>query len=282
MRNGNTELELIRIALKEDIGNGDITTAALRLKGRAGKAEVIAKADGVISGIDKFRTVFEMLSRQIKCRNSRKNGERIFAGDRVIQILGPLDALLTGERTAMNILAHLSGVATMTSKFADLVSEFPVRLLDTRKTMPGMREWEKSAVKHGGGINHRRGLYDMYLIKENHIASAGGILAALGSIRKHALKTRAKIEIEVRSISELKLVLPYRPDYVLLDNFSLADTRKAVEITKTERKKTLLEASGNISLKNIRKVAATGVDRISIGALTHSAPALDLSFRIRD
>jgi nicotinate-nucleotide pyrophosphorylase (carboxylating) len=198
----------------------------------------------------------------------------------VIQITGPLDALLTGERTAMNILSHLSGVATLTAEFVERLKGLPVKILDTRKTMPGMRNWEKAAVKHGGGANHRHGLYDMYLIKENHISAAGGMIKAVDKVRRHSLRTGARIEIEVRDISELKLVLPYKPDYVLLDNFSRPNLRKAVELKETESKRTLLEASGNITLKNVVGVAATGVDRISIGALTHSAPALDLSFRI--
>ncbi len=280
MQNNPLDSRLIRLALKEDTGKGDITTRALGLKGRTGKAEVLAKSPGVISGIILFKMVFRTLSPKVGFKDYIKNGGKVSPGDRVIGIAGPLDALLTGERTAMNILAHLSGVATLTAKFVEKVKGFPVRILDTRKTMPGMRAWDNAAVKHGGGTNHRQGLYDMYLVKENHMAAAGGILKALGKIRKSSLRTGAKIEVEVRSISELKLVLPYNPDYILLDNFTLPDLRKAIKITKAESRKTLLEASGNINLRNVNRVAATGVDRISIGALTHSAPALDLSFRI--
>lgn len=252
------------------------------LKGRTGKAEVLAKSPGVISGINQFKMVFRILSPKVSFKNYIKDGRKVYPGDRVIGISGTLDALLTGERTALNILAHLSGVATLTAKFVEKVKGFPVKILDTRKTMPGMRTWEKAAVKHGGGTNHRHGLYDMYLVKENHIVAAGGILQALDKIRKSSMRTGAKIEVEVRSISELKLVLPYKPDYILLDNFTLPDLRKAVEMAGAESRKSLLEASGNINLKNVNRVAATGVDRISIGALTHSAPALDLSFRILD
>ncbi len=280
MQNNPLDSRLIRLALKEDTGNGDITTRALGLPGQMGKAEVLAKSTGVISGINQFKMVFRTLSPKVRFKDYIKNGGKVSPGDRVIGIAGPLDALLTGERTAMNILAHLSGVATLTAKFVEKVKGFPVRILDTRKTMPGMRTWEKAAVKHGGGTNHRQGLYDMYLVKENHMAAAGGILEALGKVQKSSLRTGAKIEVEVRSVSELKLVLPYSPDYILLDNFTLPDLRKAIKITKAESGKTLLEASGNINLRNVNRVAATGVDRISIGALTHSAPALDLSFRI--
>jgi nicotinate-nucleotide pyrophosphorylase (carboxylating) len=282
MQKGSSKTRLIRLALKEDIGKDDITTAALALKGRSGKAAVFAKSKGVISGIDQFKTVFKLLSGQVKFKTHIGEGGKVSDGDRVISLKGPFETLLKGERTAMNIITHLSGVASLTAKFVEKVKDFPVKILDTRKTMPGMREWEKAAVRHGGGTNHRKGLYDMYLVKENHIAASGGLLMALGRVRKSCLRTRAKIEVEVRSISELKLVLPYRPDFILLDNFSLSNLKKAVEITVSERKKTRLEASGNITLKNVEKVAATGVHRISIGALTHSAPALDLSFRIYD
>ncbi|UCC78805.1 MAG: carboxylating nicotinate-nucleotide diphosphorylase [Candidatus Zixiibacteriota bacterium] len=282
MQKNSLDSRLIRLALKEDTGKGDITTKALGLRGRTGKAEVTAKSKGVISGINQFKLVFRILSPKVKFKDYNKNGAKVSTGDCVIGITGPLDALLTGERTAMNVLAHLSGVATLTAKFVEKVKRFPVKILDTRKTMPGMRTWEKAAVKHGGGSNHRQGLYDMYLVKENHMAAAGGILVALGKVRRSSLRTGAKIEVEVRSISELKLVLPYNPDYILLDNFSLPDLKKAVEITRIKSKKSLLEASGNINLKNVNRVATTGVDRVSIGALTHSAPALDLSFRILD
>jgi nicotinate-nucleotide pyrophosphorylase (carboxylating) len=282
MRVNSSDSRLIRLALKEDIGRGDITTVALKLKGRNGKAEVVAKSRGVISGITQFKAVFALLSPRVRFNINIGSGGRVVPGDRVISITGPLDVLLKGERTAMNIISHLSGVATLTSRFVEKVKGFPVKILDTRKTMPGMRAWEKMAVKHGGGTNHRQGLYDMYLIKENHIAAAGGMLSALGKILKNSLRTGAKIEVEVRTLSELNLILPYRPDFILLDNFALPDLRKAVEKTRSESRKTLLEASGNITLKNITRVASTGVDRISIGALTHSAPVLDLSFRIPD
>jgi nicotinate-nucleotide pyrophosphorylase (carboxylating) len=276
----STDLQIIRLALGEDIGKGDITTRAIGVRNRSGSATVFAKSEGIISGIDQFKSVFKILSPKVSFRSPAKNGMRVWSGEQVIQITGPLAALLTGERTAMNILSHLSGVATLTAEFVERVKGLPVKILDTRKTMPGMRAWEKAAVKHGGGTNHRHGLYDMYLVKENHISAAGGMIEAVDKVRRHSLRTGARIEIEVRDISELKLVLPYKPDYVLLDNFDRPNLRKAVELKKAESERTLLEASGNITLKNVVGVAATGVDRISIGALTHSAPALDLSFRV--
>jgi nicotinate-nucleotide pyrophosphorylase (carboxylating) len=230
--------------------------------------------------MEQFKAVFKLLSSNISFKLIRKNGQNVSPGDEVIRIKGLLETLLTGERTAMNILSHLSGVATLTSQFVERAKGFPVKILDTRKTMPGMRNWEKAAVKHGGGINHRRGLYDMYLVKENHIAAAGGLREALEKTMDHRRKTGVKVEVEVRSFSELKTVLPFKPDYILLDNFSAARLRKAVVLARSVSGKSLLEASGNINLKNVKIISATGVDRISIGALTHSAPALDLSFRI--
>jgi len=271
---------LIRLALEEDIGRGDITSRALNLKNSKGYAAVFSKSEGIISGLDQFKMVFKILSPGINFKNLSRNGRKVSPGDEVIGIRGPLEALLTGERTAMNILSHLSGVATLTSKYVESIQGMPVKVLDTRKTMPGMRNWEKAAVKHGGGSNHRQGLYDMYLVKENHIAAAGGMSAALEKIKRHRKRTGAKVEVEVRNIAELKAVFPLKPDYILLDNFNIRQMKKAVVLAKAAGRGILLEASGNIKLNNIRKIASTGVDRISIGALTHSAPALDLSFRI--
>lgn len=282
MMAGSIDERLIRIALKEDIGKGDITTRALGISGRRGRATVIAKEKGVISGVDQFMAVFKSLSSRISFRRYAGNGKKVMSKAEVIRIAGPLETLLTGERTAMNILCHLSGVATLTAKFVERTKDYPVKILDTRKTMPGMRAWEKAAVKHGGGANHRQGLYDMYLIKENHISAAGEAITALKKISEHRKKTGAKIEIEVKSIMELKRILKYKPDYILLDNFTVGNLKQAVRLTKAANSKIILEASGNISLKNAGRVAATGVDRISVGALTHSAPALDLSFRIID
>jgi nicotinate-nucleotide pyrophosphorylase (carboxylating) len=203
-------------------------------------------------------------------------------GDLVISVRGPLDKMLIGERTAMNILCHLSGVATLTRAFVEAVRGFPVKIYDTRKTTPGMRQWEKKAVRDGGGYNHRMGLYDMYLLKENHIAAAGGIDEALTAAARHRKKTKAALEVEVKNLRELREVLQFEPDFVLLDNFSVSSLRKAVAVAGSLSPKIILEASGNMDLKRIGEAAATGVKRISVGRMTHSAPALDLSFRIED
>jgi nicotinate-nucleotide pyrophosphorylase (carboxylating) len=273
---------LIRLALAEDLGNGDITTGALALKGRTGRALVTAKGSGVISGLEPFRRVFRTLSPTFKYRTLKGDGRMVSPGDLVISVRGPLDKMLIGERTAMNILCHLSGVATLTRAFVEAVRGFPVKIYDTRKTTPGMRQWEKKAVRDGGGYNHRMGLYDMYLLKENHIAAAGGIDEALTAAARHRKKTKAALEVEVKNLRELREVLQFEPDFVLLDNFSVSSLRKAVAVAGSLSPKIILEASGNMDLKRIGEAAATGVKRISVGRMTHSAPALDLSFRIED
>jgi len=272
------EVELIRLALAEDIDTGDITTAALNMRGRRGRAVVIAKADGIISGTAQFRHVYRAISNSVNVKSHRRDGAAVVCGDKVLSLDGPLDAILTGERTAMNILSHLSGVATATSAMVAEIRGLPVKILDTRKTMPGMRRWEKLAVKHGGAHNHRFGLYDMYLIKENHIAAAGGLESALEKVVAHRKKTGARIEVEVKNIEELRIALNYRVDYILLDNFTPALLKRAVSIS--EGKRVILEASGNVNKGNVRRIALTGVDRISIGRITHSAPVLDLSMKV--
>jgi nicotinate-nucleotide pyrophosphorylase (carboxylating) len=276
------DIKLIRLALAEDAGRGDITTRALKLKGRIGRGVVIVRDAGVISGIGPFKKIFQTLSRSFSVRVLKNDGRSVKPGQEIIRIKGPLDSMLTGERTAMNIIGHLSGVATLTRAFADTIETFPAKIYDTRKTTPGMRAWEKAAVRHGGGANHRLGLYDMYLVKENHIAAAGGLEAAMRLAIAHRQKTKARLEVEVRNLSELKKVLPFKPDYILLDNFTVPGLRKAVSVAKSIRPGIFLEASGKIDLKTVKRVAATGIDRISIGKLTHSAPALDLSFKVID
>ncbi len=277
----SNDQRFIRLALKEDLGRGDITTKAVGVKGETSKGEVIAKENGVISGIDPFRQVFKILSPSFRFKILIKDGQRVKPGDRVIELKGPSDLMLIGERTSMNILCHLSGVATTTRQYVDVIKGCRAKILDTRKTMPGMRTWEKDAVKHGGGENHRLGLYDMYLVKENHIASAGGIENASKAVIKHKKKTGAKFEVEVRNIDELREAMTFKPDFILLDNFTVPLLRKAVALAKIINRKVTLEASGNVSLRNVAKIAATGVDRISIGRITHSAPSLDLSFTVR-
>jgi nicotinate-nucleotide pyrophosphorylase (carboxylating) len=274
--------KLIRLALAEDIGKGDITTRALRLGNSTGNASVVAKAPGIISGITAFKWVYETLSPVVTFHIFKRNGSIVVPGDDVIHIKGPLEIILMGERTAMNFLGHLSGVATMTHHMVKAIKDYPSLILDTRKTMPGLRRLEKQAVKDGGGTNHRLGLFDMYLVKENHVAAAGGLEKALERVERHRKRTGAKIEVEVRNIDELRLALKYRPDYILLDNFTIAMLKKGVRLSREFDPKVILEASGNVSLETVRRIAATGVDRISAGRITHSAPALDLSLKITE
>ena len=276
----NTDRKLIQLSLAEDIGSGDITTQALGLSGKKGKAIVTAKAPGYISGIHVFKQVYMSLSSAFTFKVFKRDGSSVVPGDIIIEIKGPLGSILTGERTAMNLLCHLSGVATMTRSIVEAIDGYDARILDTRKTMPGLRHLQKAAVKNGGGTNHRFGLYDMYLIKENHIAAAGGLEKALIKVQAHRNKTRARIEVEVKDLAELKRALAYKPDFILLDNFTIAMLKQGVKIAQKANTGVVLEASGNINLKNVRKVAATGVDRISIGKMTHSASALDLSLKI--
>jgi nicotinate-nucleotide pyrophosphorylase (carboxylating) len=275
-----TNYQLIQLALAEDIGSGDVTSGAIKSRSKNGKAIVLAKASGYISGIDAFKNVYKALSPAVKFLINKRNGARVVPGDIILTVRGPLDIILEGERTAMNFISHLSGVATATHEIVDEVRDFPVKILDTRKTHPGMRLLQKSAVRDGGGTNHRFGLFDMYLIKENHIEAAGGLEQALEKVLEHRRKSGLKIEVEVKNLNELTRALKYHPDYILLDNFSIPLMRRAVVLAKKIDSRAILEASGNVNLKTVRKIAATGVDRISIGRITHSAPVLDLSMKV--
>lgn len=265
--------DLIRLALAEDIGSGDITTRLLVDDETIGSARVVAKQDFVLAGSRTFERVFTMLSAAVECRFMFADGTAARKGQTVAELKGPFAALLTGERTALNFLQRLSGIATKTREFVEKIKPHKAVLLDTRKTTPGWRVLEKEAVRCGGGTNHRIGLFDALLIKENHIACCGGIAAALARARG-GLSPLVSVEIEVRNLVELQDALAASPDVIMLDNMSTADMRQAVEITGG---KIPLEASGNVNLDTIAAIAATGVDYISCGAVTHSASAVDLS-----
>ena len=273
-------LRRVRTALDEDVGPGDVTTEATVPERAYGRAVVRAKAPGVLAGVDAARATFALVDGTVTYRGLA-DGASLEPGTVVAELEGAARSLLVGERTALNFLQRLSGIATVTRRFVEAAAGTRARILDTRKTTPGLRMLEKAAVRAGGGENHRVGLYDMVLIKENHITVAGGIEAAVTGARAHA-PAGMEIEVEVRDLDELATALRCAPDRILLDNMATALMAEAVrrrDASDTGRA-TKLEASGNMSLERVAEVAASGVDYISVGALTHSAPALDLSMLI--
>ncbi|RNE88444.1 carboxylating nicotinate-nucleotide diphosphorylase [Marichromatium sp. AB31] len=266
--------EQARAALAEDLGSGDVTAALLPADQQA-RAELITRESAVLCGRDWFEAVFHALDPAIRIDWEAADGARVAPGQRLCVITGPVRALLTGERTAMNLLQTLSGTATRTRRFADAVAGLPVAVLDTRKTLPGLRLQQKYAVRCGGGTNHRMGLHDAILIKENHILAAGSIAAAVTAAQ--ALQTGLEIIVEVESLAELEQALAAGAPTVLLDNFDNDQLREAVALNAGRAR---LEASGGVNLETIRAIAETGVDRISVGALTKDVTAVDLSMRL--
>ncbi len=264
----------VRAALREDIGSGDIT-AALIAAGTNATARVITREDGVLCGSDWVNAVFAEIDPTISLQWQAHDGQAIKAGDELLTASGPARSLLTGERAALNFLQLLSATATTCRRFADIVSNTGTRLLDTRKTIPGLRIAQKYAVRCGGCHNHRIGLYDAFLIKENHISACGGIAAAVRAAREHA--PGKPVEVEVESLEELEQALAAGCDRVMLDNFSLDDMITAVALAGGRVE---LEASGNVNESTLLPIAQTGVDFISIGALTKDCRALDLSMRL--
>ena len=262
--------------LAEDIGSGDITTLALVPAAAKTNAIIHAKDSGILAGIDVARRVFELLDKDIQFDAKLADCATLTNGSIIAEIKGNAQAILTGERLALNLLQHLSGVATSTHKLAAIAAPFGAKLVDTRKTTPGMRLLDKYAVKAGGGANHRLGLYDAMLIKDNHIQVAGGITEALNRAHDYA-SHMTKIEIEVESLAGVKEALAGKADVIMLDNMSIADMTEAVKIIN---KQAVVEASGGISEATLADVAKTGVDVISVGALTHSVKALDISMDI--
>ncbi|MFB1485536.1 MULTISPECIES: carboxylating nicotinate-nucleotide diphosphorylase [unclassified Thiocapsa] len=265
----------VRAALEEDVGTGDLT-AALLPRDRRARAELITREPAVICGCVWFETVFRVLDPEVAVLWEIADGGRVSPGQRLALIEGPSAALLTGERTAMNYLQTLSGTATRAAEFAAAVAGLPVAVLDTRKTLPGLRVQQKYAVRCGGCHNHRMGLFDAILIKENHILAAGSIPSALAAAAAVAADAGVEIQIEVESLDELQTALDGGAESILLDNFALGDLRLAVAMSAGRAR---LEASGGITLATIRAIAETGVDRISVGALTKDVTAVDLSMR---
>lgn len=266
--------QLIDIAIEEDISTGDLATNALIAKGQRATALITAKADGVISGLAVAERVLETIStEEYHFEPYLQDGDRVAKGDKILKIEGTYRDLLTSERLMLNFLQRMSGIATATRQMVDLIAGTKAQLLDTRKTVPGHRLTDKLAVKHGGGTNHRMGLYDMAMIKDNHIKAAGGISKAIKQV-KATLPISVKVEVETTNMEEVQEALQGGADIIMLDNMSSEMMKEAVALIGN---KAATEASGNITHERIREVAETGVDFISVGALTHSVRALDMS-----
>jgi nicotinate-nucleotide pyrophosphorylase (carboxylating) len=273
---GDEIIAVIQLALSEDVGSGDVTTTSIVPPEASAVARIIAKQDGVLSGLAVAQAVFLLLSLDMRFNSTLSDGAEVVRGQTLLELTGPARAILTGERTALNFLARMSGIATLTRKFVDAIAGTKASILDTRKTAPGLRAIDKLAVKHGGGDNHRFGLFDMVLIKNNHIDYAGSLSRAVDLARAGGQCHNLELEIEARTIEEVQGALSVGVERILLDNMSLDELRRAVALCAGRAK---LEASGNVSLDNVRAIAETGVDFISVGALTHSATALDVSLR---
>ena len=268
--------DFIAAALAEDIGPGDITTGALIPPEAKGRAEIIVKENLVLAGMDAARDVFHQVNPEISFSANHKDGNELFSTSVIAIVSGSLASILTAERLALNILQRLSGIATLTRQYVNKIEGTSARIVDTRKTTPLLRVLEKYAVKTGGGKNHRFGLFDGVLIKDNHLAAVGGICEAVKRARKMAPHT-LKIEVEVENLDQVEEALSAGVDIIMLDNMNLEAIREAVNLING---RAIVEASGGINLENVRQVAETGVDLISIGAITHSARAMDISMEI--
>jgi nicotinate-nucleotide pyrophosphorylase (carboxylating) len=272
---------IVKLALQEDLGlEGSDLTASWVVPAQAqASATILARRPGVLAGLPVAVAVFNRVSPQIRCSPAAEDGAALEPGQLLLEIAGPARGILTGERTALNFLQRLSGVATLTRAFVNAVAGTPARITDTRKTTPGLRALEKHAVVLGGGVNHRFGLYDAVLIKENHAVAVGGVGAALRLARQGACEQgrRVRLMAEARNLEEVRSAAAADPDRILLDNMGLEELRQCVHFLRREAPQVEIEATGDVNLGNARQVAETGVDFISIGALTHSAPALNLS-----
>jgi nicotinate-nucleotide pyrophosphorylase (carboxylating) len=271
----------IAIAIQEDIGEGDVTTEFFVPAGLHASAQIIAREKAIIAGTETATEVFHRVDPATRARVIRADSSEVEAGDTIIEIDGLAHSILKAERVALNFLQRLSGIATLTRKFVNAADNPRVQILDTRKTTPGLRALEKAAVVAGGGVNHRFGLYDMVLVKDNHLIADSGLSAFAETVRRlRKERPGVRIEVEVDHLEQVRAFLEIdEVDVILLDNMKRTEMREAVALRKNKVK---FEASGGITLKNIRQIAATGVDYISVGALTHSAPAINLSLEIRN
>ena len=271
----NNADHLILMALHEDISSEDVSTNSVVRKKTYGAAQLLCKEDGIIAGLDVFKRVFELLDDDIRMETSVSDGDMIKNGQLIATIIGDVKAILSGERTALNFLQRMSGIATYTKNMSDILKNSKTKLLDTRKTTPNMRIFEKYAVRTGGGYNHRYNLSDGVMLKDNHINAAGGVANAIKMAKEYAPFIR-KIEVEVENLKMLQEALEAGADIIMLDNMSEEDMKTAVEMVKGKAE---TECSGNVTAENLKKLVDIGVDYISSGALTHSAPILDLSLK---
>jgi nicotinate-nucleotide pyrophosphorylase (carboxylating) len=267
---------IIRIALEEDLGTGDLTTDAIIDHETRGEAILVAREQMILAGLPVFRRVFEFLSKEIEFEAYFEDGNFVPEGEKISLLTGSLSAILKAERTALNFVQRMSGIATLTKAYVDEAGSQRVRVVDTRKTAPGLRLFDKYAVRTGGGFNHRLGLFDGILIKDNHIMAAGSITKAVILARQRVPHT-LKVEIEVEDLAGVKEAVQAGADIILLDNMATDMMREAVQIASG---RVTIEASGNVGLDNIKEIAQTGVDIISAGALTHSAPSVDISLEV--
>ena len=265
--------------LKEDMGRGDVTSEATVRGGQRGRGKFLAKQDCVLCGVEIAEAVFVVLDPDVRLESFAYDGDEIAQGTEFARVEGLATTLLAGERTALNLLQRLSGVATLTRAFVDKVEGTGAKIVDTRKTTPGLRMLEKFAVSVGGGTNHRFGLDDGVLIKDNHIALAGGVRRAIEYARQTAHHLM-KIEVEVANQNQLREALNARAEVIMLDNMTPEQLRECVQIIRDARPETIIEASGGVNLMTVREIAETGVDLISVGAMTHSATAVDISLKI--
>ena len=270
---------LVRLALNEDVRTGDVTSLWTLPTQQIQTATLIAKEPGVIAGLPVIPIVFEELKENVKINLNAEDGAKAKVGDKIATITGETKTLLSGERVMLNFLQQLSGVATITDKFAQVLAGTKTKVLDTRKTIPGFRTLQKYAVLVGGGSNHRMGLWDMVLVKDNHIAAAGGVLEAWNAVKKHNTQN-LKVEIEVENLEQLKSLLNLGVNRIMLDNMDNQTMQEAVRIVKESGDPVELEASGNMTLERVKEIANIGLDFISVGALTHSVKSLDISMRI--
>jgi nicotinate-nucleotide pyrophosphorylase (carboxylating) len=269
----------IKNALAEDIGSGDVTTAAVIPEGHRTKAVFIAKENCIVSGLPFAKRAFQLIDPKVKFRVDKKDGSSLKKGTVFAGVSGSTRSILMAERVSLNLLQRLSGISTLTGRYVDAVKKYKATIVDTRKTVPGLRLFDKYAVRTGGGHNHRFGLYDGILIKDNHIDAAGGIAGAVELARQNA-RSKMKIEVEAGNIREVRMAIKAGADIVMLDNMSLKNMKKAVELIRSDSPETTIEASGGVNLSNVKAYASAGVDLISVGALTHSAHAADISMKV--